>query len=138
MSHRSDRPKLNGSRLRERLATLQAESDAAHEKWAKKYPLPSEHGADRGALPDVPSPLVPGAPLGELLRGVGAFGCLKVECVHPSGYRVVLKLNVAGRGPVYRMGDIADLNGLIPLIELWVQNGYWTTDKYPLRVYQYE
>lgn len=74
--------------------------------------------------------------LGDLVARVGAFGTLKVDLGPEHGFKVILKLNHPSLGPVYRMGYLADLNGLMPLVRLWVESGYWTKDKYPLHEYQ--
>lgn len=79
---------------------------------------------------------LPAVGLGDLVARVGSFGSLKVELGPEKGFKVILKLNHPSLGPVYRMGYLSDLNGVLPLVQLWVEAGYWTKDQYPLREYQ--
>lgn len=79
------------------------------------------------AIPAAPS--APSVSAEERLQALGTIRCLRVAPLSRSGFSLLVRLTIPGRGNVYRYGVIPRRDDVNSLIHKWIDKGYWTRDR---------
>lgn len=63
------------------------------------------------------------------LQSIGTLRSLRVTPAAPTGWAVLVRLKLPGKGRVYRYGIVHRREDAEDLIHRWIDKGYWTPDK---------
>lgn len=95
----------------------------------KKYRRRARSTDVRAPEPIPNAPPAPATDAYERLQALGTVRCVRVAPLSTGGFSLLVRIDIPGRGRVYRYGNIRRRDDAASLIHKWIDKDYWTRDR---------